>query len=65
MGYSVLGTTAARFMGMDQGVFLHREIAQVCYRSVRGAEDTAGSVQQSLETLRKARYSERKWKNRD
>lgn len=49
MGYSVLGTTAARFMGMDQGVFLHREIAQVCYRFVRGAGDTAGSLQKSLE----------------
>lgn len=35
-------------MGTDPGVFLHREIAEVCYRFVRGAEDTAGSIQHSL-----------------
>lgn len=46
MGYSVLGTTAARFMGMDHGVFLHREIGQVCYRLLQSEKNTGKSFQQ-------------------
>lgn len=48
MGYSVLGTTAARFNGNGSRRISPREIAEVCYRFVRGAEDTAGSIQHSL-----------------
>lgn len=36
MGYDGLGTTDARIMRTDQGVILHCELVQVCYRTIQG-----------------------------